>query len=400
MVWLLSKEKVPPRAAAHQGTNVPAGLGGAARPWYECPGQGGTGVTSRARQRIHYLRTADQVKLAWAEASSGPPLVKASNWLSHLEHEWESPVWGHWIRFLCEHFRLVRYDERGCGMSDWEVADLSNERRLEDLEAVVAAAAPPEPFVLLGISQGAAPCLEFAARHPGRVSHLVLYGAYARGWSERGDPDGARQFQAIADLARFGWGKDNPAFRQVFTSRFIPGATREQMDWFNELCRRTASPRMAADLMLARGTINAVSQLERIRTPTLVVHARGDEAIPVGEGRLIASRIAGAQFVELDSRNHILLEDEPAWARFRTVVLGFLERMAPAGDDAAFASLTPREMEILGLLTEGLTNAGIASRLSLSEKTVRNQVSRVFDKLGVSTRAQAIVFARDRGFRL
>ncbi|MGE5346020.1 MAG: alpha/beta fold hydrolase, partial [Acidithiobacillales bacterium] len=300
---------------------------------------------------------------------------------------------------LCDHFHLVRYDERGCGMSDWDVADLSNERRIEDLESVVAAAGPREPFVLLGISQGAAPCLEFAVRHPERVSHLVLYGAYARGWSRRDDADAVREFQAIADLARFGWGKDNPAFRQVFTSRFIPGATAEQMGWFNELCRKTTSPRMAAEMMLARGTIDVVRCLERIRTPTIVIHGRDDQAIPIAEGRLLASGIAGAQFVELDSRNHILLESEPAWERFCAVVLEFLGRQAgPAAEDSAFSRLTPREREILAMLTEGLGNAEIAGRLSLSEKTVRNHVSNVFDKLGVWTRAQAIVFARDRGF--
>ncbi len=356
-------------------------------------------MRTRARQRIHYLRTTDHVKLAWAEASTGPVLVKASNWLTHLEDEWESPVWGHWIRFLTEHFRLVRYDERGCGMSDWDVEDLSNERRIEDLEEVIAAAGPAEPFALLGISQGAAACLGYAARHPERVSHLLLYGAYARGWSRRGDPDAARAFQAIADLARFGWGKDNPAFRQVFTSRFIPGATSEQMGWFNDLCRKTTSPRMAADLMLARGTIDVVPYLERIRTPTIVIHGRDDQAIPIAEGRLIASGIAGAQFVELDSRNHILLESEPAWERFCAVVLEFLGREAgPLAEDAVFSSLTPREREVLALLTDGLGNAAIAGRLSLSEKTVRNHVSNVFDKLGVWTRAQAIVLARDRGF--
>ena len=357
-------------------------------------------MTTRARQRIQYLRTSDHVKLAWADASTGPVLVKASNWLTHLEYEWASPVWGHWLRFLTDHFRLVRYDERGCGMSDWEVEDLSNERRIEDLEAVVAAARPPEPFALLGISQGGAACLEFAARHPGRVSHLVLYGAYARGWSRRSDPDALRAYQAIADLARFGWGKDNPAFRQVFTSRFIPGATADQMDWFNELCRKTTSPRMAAEMMQARGTIDVVPILEKVRTPTIVIHGRDDQAIPIAEGRLIASGIAGAQFVELDSKNHILLEGEPAWDRFQAVVLEFLgKKAATAAEDSAFAGLSPREREIFVLLTEGLGNAEIAARLSLSEKTVRNQVSRIFDKIGVWTRAQAIVFARDRGFR-
>lgn len=357
-------------------------------------------MEKKPRQRIQFLRTSDGVRLAWAEAGAGPPLIKASNWLSHLEYEWESPVWRHWMRFFSGHFYFVRYDERGCGMSDWDVNDLSDERRIEDLEAVVAAAAPPEPFALLGISQGAAACLGFAARHPELVSHLVLYGAYARGWSQREDPDAAREFQAIADLARSGWGKDNPAFRQVFTSRFIPGATGEQMDWFNELCRKTTSPRMAAELMLARGMINVVPYLEGIRTPTIVVHARDDQAIPIAEARLIASRIPGAEFVELDSKNHILLESEPAWERFCAAVSDFtgIERGKKNGEDA-FASLTLRERGILALLSDGLSNAEIAERLSLSEKTVRNHISSLFDKLGVWTRAQAIVFARDRGFR-
>ena len=174
-------------------------------------------------QRIRYVRASDGVQLAWADASSGPVLVKAANWLTHLEADWNSPVWGHWIQFLCRHFRLVRYDERGCGMSDWEAEDLSLNRRVEDLETVIAAADLKEPFALLGISQGGAVCVAFAARHPERVSQLVLYGAHVRGAARRGNPEAARAFQAIIDLARFGWGQDNPAFRQVFTSRFIPG---------------------------------------------------------------------------------------------------------------------------------------------------------------------------------
>jgi pimeloyl-ACP methyl ester carboxylesterase/DNA-binding CsgD family transcriptional regulator len=329
-------------------------------------------------------------------------LVKASNWLSHLEADWTSPVWSHWIQFLCDTFRLVRYDERGCGMSDWEADDHSLDRRVEDLETVVAAADIKEPFALLGISQGGAVSVAFAARHPERVSHLVLYGAYARGIARRGNPEAERAFQAIADLARYGWGKDNPAFRQVFTSRFLPGGTDEQIGWFNELCRKTTSPRMAATLMESRSIVDATSYLEKVRTPTLVVHARDDQVVPLAEGRLIASGISGAQFVELDSNNHILLANEPAWERFERAVLEFLgrdvPREEPAGDDSAFRSLTPREREILALLARGLGNADIAGQLSLSEKTVRNHVSSIFDKLGVWSRAQAIVFARDRGF--
>src|SRR6266446_8904599 len=174
------------------------------------------------RQRIRYLRTPDGVKLAWAEAGAGPLLVKASNWLTHLEYDWESPVWKHWIRFLTEHFHLVRYDERGCGMTRWQVGDVSWERWVEDLEAVVDAMDTREPMSLLGISQGASVCIAYAVRHPERVSRLILYGGYARGSGQRGDPEHAREYNAIVELVRLGWGRDNPAFRQVFTSRFIP----------------------------------------------------------------------------------------------------------------------------------------------------------------------------------
>lgn len=357
-------------------------------------------MEKRTGQRIRYLRTPDGVQLAWAEAGRGPVLIKAANWLTHLEYEWESPVWRHWIRFFCDHFRFVRYDERGCGMTDWNVGDLSFERWVEDLEAVAAAAAVREPFALLGISQGASVCIAYAARHPERVSRLVLYGGYPLGWARRGEPDGVREYRAITEMVRVGWGKDNPAFRQVFTSRFIPGATSEQMDWFNDLCGKTTSPEIAAQLLESRSHIDVTALLSEVRAPTLVVHARHDVVAPIAQGRLLASGIPGAQFVELDSKNHILLEQEPAWERFKQVVLDFVGLEAPqAGEDPAFGALSSREREILTLITEGLSNAQIAERLSLSEKTVRNHVSHLFDKLGVWTRAQAMVFARDHGFR-
>jgi pimeloyl-ACP methyl ester carboxylesterase/DNA-binding CsgD family transcriptional regulator len=351
-------------------------------------------------QRIRYVRTPDLVQLAWAEAGAGPVLVKAANWLSHLEYEWESPVWRHWIRFFSEHFRFVRYDERGCGMTDWKVGDLSFERWVGDLQAVVAAADPRAPFALLGISQGAATCVAYAVRHPERVSHLVLYGGYARGVFRRGDPERERVYRAIVDLVRLGWGKDNPVFRQVFTSRFMPGASDEQVGWFNELCRKTTSPEIAAGLMEARGSVDVTELLGEVRAPTLVLHSRDDDVCPILEGHVLAAGIQGAQFVELDSKNHILLEHEPAWERFCDEVLEFMGlRGSARGEDPAFASLSPREREVLALITEGLGNAQIAERLSISEKTVRNHVSNLFDKLGVWTRAQAIVFALDRGFR-
>jgi pimeloyl-ACP methyl ester carboxylesterase/DNA-binding CsgD family transcriptional regulator len=353
-----------------------------------------------ARQRIRYLRTPDGVQLAWAEAGTGPTLIKAANWLSHLEYDWESPVWRHWIHFFSEHFHFVRFDERGCGMTDWNVGDLSWERWVEDVEAVVEAAGAPEPFALLGISQGAAACVAYAVKHPERVSHLVLYGGYARGVARRDAPETERLYRAIIELARLGWGTDNPAFRQVFTSRFIPGGTDEQMSWFNELCRKTTSPAIAARLLEGRANIDVLDLLGQVQAPTLVVHARDDGVTPIAEGRLLAAGIPGAQFVELDSKNHVLLEHEPAWGRFCDAVLEFVGLEGGArGEDPAFDALSRREREILALIAEGLGNQQIAERLSISEKTVRNHVSHLFDKLGVWTRAQAIVYAHERGFR-
>jgi pimeloyl-ACP methyl ester carboxylesterase/DNA-binding CsgD family transcriptional regulator len=337
------------------------------------------------------------VQLAWAEAGVGPVRVKAANWLTHLELDWGSPVWRHWIHFFSRHFRLIRYDERGCGMTDWQVGDLSFDRWVEDLEAV-ADAAGARQFVLLGISQGAGTCVAYAARHPERVSRLVLYGGYVRGAAVRGTPEQAREFDAMLELVRLGWGRDHPAFRDVFTSRFIPNGSEEQIAWFSELCRKTTVPDIAGNLLEKRSRMDVSHLLERVQAPTLVVHARDDLVVPLAEGRLIASRIPSAQFVELDSPNHILLEHEPAWEQFCAAVTEFTGIERAGGEDPAFASLSPRERTVLTLLTEGLSNASIAERLSLSEKTVRNHISNLFDKLGVWSRAEAIVFARDRHF--
>ena len=353
---------------------------------------------SQPRQKIRFLRADDGAKLAWAEAGAGPVCVKAANWLTHLEFEWESPVWQHWLRFFTKHFRYIRYDERGCGLSDWEVADLSLDRWTRDLEIVIDAAEPGGPVILLGISQGGAACIDYAVRHPERVSHLILYGAYARGSFHRGNPEKEAEMRLVIEAIRVGWGKENPAFRQLFTSRFIPEGTPEQLAWFNELCRRTTSPEVAVKLMRMRAHMNVEDLLDKIRVPTLVIYGREDNILPIAESRFVAAGIPGAQVVELESKNHVLLADEPAWPRFQEAVLDFCGiKPAEAGDP--FASLSPREREILSLITEGLGNAQIGVRLEISEKTVRNHISSVYDKLGVWSRAQAMVFARDHGFR-
>lgn len=353
--------------------------------------------SAKLRQHVRYVTASDGARLAWAESGSGPVVVKAANWLTHLEYEWDSPVWKHWLQFFSAHSRFVRYDERGCGMTDWQGGALTLDQWADDLGAVIEAAHPEGPVTLLGISQGAATCLHYARRHPERVSGMILYGGFARGAFRRNDERARLQFQAMIDLAQVAWGHINPTFRQVFTSRFVPDGTPEQVGWFNDLCLKTTTGEVVAALLSARAVVDATETLAHITAPTLVLHARNDEAIPIAEGRLLASGIAGAEFVELDSRNHVLLEAEPAWARFCEAVAAFLR--PDRSLSAAFEALSARERQVLALLADGLSNTEIAERLAISEKTVRNHASNVFDKLGVWSRAQAIVFARDHGFR-
>jgi pimeloyl-ACP methyl ester carboxylesterase/DNA-binding CsgD family transcriptional regulator len=352
---------------------------------------------TRARQHVRYVTASDGARLAWAESGTGPAIVKAGNWLTHLEYEWESPVWKHWNQFFSAQGRFVRYDERGCGMSEWQPGELSLDQWADDLATVIDAARPTGPVTLLGISQGAATCIKYALRHPERVAGMILYGGYARGALRRGIPKNESTHRAMIELARAAWGRDNPTFRQVFTSRFIPGGTPEQLKWFNDLCLKTTTGEVVAALLEARGHVDIAGSLGDVRAPTLVMHARDDEAIPIAEGRLLAAGIPGAEFVEVDSRNHILLEHEAGWQRFREAVLAFLQPGATAGD-SAFSALSARERQVLAGMAEGLSNTDIADSLSISEKTVRNHASNLFDKLGVWSRAQAIVFARDHGF--
>jgi TolB-like protein/DNA-binding SARP family transcriptional activator/pimeloyl-ACP methyl ester carboxylesterase len=276
------------------------------------------------RQEIRYCTARDGIRIAYALSGAGLPIVKAANWMTHLQYEWESPIWRHWIDHLSAGNRLVRYDERGSGLSDWNVADFSFEAMVADLESVVDAAGI-ERFCLLGISQGCAIAVSYAVRHPQRLSHLVLYGGYVKGWRERGNPDEIKQREAMVSLIRLGWGKDNPAFRQIYTSLFVPGATQEQMNWFNELQRKTTSPENAARLAESFGTVDVSDLLDQVTTPTLVLHAQGDAVVPFEAGRAFATGIRGARFVPLDSGNHVLLAGEPAFGRFIDEIRQFIK---------------------------------------------------------------------------
>jgi pimeloyl-ACP methyl ester carboxylesterase len=274
-------------------------------------------------QDIRYCSSRDGTQIAYAISGEGAPILKAANWMSHLQFEWESPIWRHWIQGLSEAGRLYRYDERGNGMSDWDVADVGFDAMFADLEAVVAATGL-EQFALLGISRGCALAIAYAARHPERVSRLILYGGYAKGWRARGDASEIAVREAMVSIIREGWGKENPAFRQMFTSLFVPGATQKQMDWFNELQRQTVSPDNAARLQLASAIVDVSDQLSSVKAPTLILHSRGDSVVPMTCGRDLATQIPNARFVLLDSKNHILLEDEPAFGQFLVELRRFL----------------------------------------------------------------------------
>jgi pimeloyl-ACP methyl ester carboxylesterase/DNA-binding winged helix-turn-helix (wHTH) protein len=264
------------------------------------------------RQEIRFCTAADGTRIACSTAGSGPPLVKTANWLNHLEFEWESPVWKHWIDEISRRHLFVRYDERGCGLSDWNVEDLSFDAWLRDQETVVDALGL-ERFALLGISQGGAVAATYAARHPERVTHLILCGGYARGWQLRGDPEDVEARTALIKLTRLGWGKNNPAFRRLFSTRFIPDAGPAELEWFNDLQRISASPENAARLMEEFSRVDVRSVLAEITVPTIVFHCEGDKAVPFNEGRLLAAAIPGAKFVPLPGGNHLVLEHEPAW---------------------------------------------------------------------------------------
>lgn len=338
-------------------------------------------------RNVRFVETGDGLSLAWTRSGRGRPLVKAAAWLTHLEHDDVSPVWSHWVRFLEGNFDYIRYDERGCGLSDRAIGTPDITDWADDLSRVVDRADPQEPFVLLGMSQGAGTAVAYAAQNPDRVSHLVLCGGYVRGAAMRGDPKMAALYDAIAEVFRAGWDDPNPAFKEVFTRRFVPDGDPEKIEWFNDLCRRTTTPEVGAELLRLRARMDASDWTGDVRCPTLILHAENDSVVPMSEGLSLARSIPNAEFCPLPGQNHILQADDPAWGIFCDKLLEFTgARSLPAT-----AGLTAREQEILDLMCAAKSNKEIARELGTSDKTVRNTATRIFAKLGVATRAEAIV---------
>jgi pimeloyl-ACP methyl ester carboxylesterase/DNA-binding SARP family transcriptional activator len=274
-------------------------------------------------QQVRFCAAHDGTGLAYSIVGDGPPLVKTANWLNHLEHDWDSPIWRHWICHFIKYRRLIRYDERGNGLSDWTTPQIDFESFVDDLASVVDAAGL-ECFDLLGVSQGCSVAIAYAVRNPGRVRRMILYGGYPTGWRVRGVQEDIETREAMVTLTRTGWGRNNPAFRQLFTSLFFPDASGAEADWFNELQRVSASPENAIRLQNAFGDIDVRDYLPQVAVPTLVLHADRDAVVPFTAGLQLATGIRGAQFVQLESRNHLILEHEPAWRRASDAIEAFL----------------------------------------------------------------------------
>ena len=349
------------------------------------------------RQQIRMCTARDGARLAYAVTGGGTPLVKVGNWLTHLEFDLQSPVWGYLIEALSQDHQLWRYDQRGTGLSDWDVDRYDFDDQVNDLECVIDAAGLKR-FALLCVSQGTPVGIAYAVRHPERVTHLVIHGGYARGRRRRSDdPKAVETADTMLKLVELGWGRNDPSWRQFFTTQFIPGGTPEQHDWFNELQRISTSPANAVRMLRGFEAVDITPLLPQVQCPTLVLHASGDLRVPFAEARRLVGGIPGARLVPLASANHLMVPGDPTWPAWREEVRDFLGS-ARGEADARFAALSPRERELVELMAQGRDNAQIAASMGLSEKTVRNHITSVFAKLEVENRAQAIVRARDAGF--
>jgi pimeloyl-ACP methyl ester carboxylesterase/DNA-binding CsgD family transcriptional regulator len=352
------------------------------------------------RQRIGFCTTTDDVRIAYAKAGQGRPLLRVGGWMTHIEHDWDSPVWHHWLRELTRDHTLARFDIRGTGLSDRAADGQNLEAWVRDVEAVTDSLGWRR-FPVLGICQGAAIAVAYAVRHPERVSHLVLYNPYAHGaFTEGMSGYRVEEAQALAGMIEVGWARKVGAFREVFARLLSPGGAADQITWWDDLQRLTTDASTAARLWRGFHEIDIRDQLPLVRAPTLVAHVKADSMVPFEAGRDLAGRIPDCRFLPLEGRNHILQPQDPGWR----VLVEELRRFLAADPQqdvlaaAQFHELTRRECEVLDQVARGLSNAAIARALSLAPKTVRNHVSNVCGKLAVSSRAKLVVEARNAGF--
>ena len=345
---------------------------------------------------IGFISSRDGVQLATARYGAGPPLIKAATWLTHIERAAPGTIQQALIDEFAPRFSYVEYDTRGCGLSQRRVDELSFEAWVHDLEAVADAHAR-EPFTLLGFTCAAGVAVEYAARHPERVSRLILFGGFATSYHSTSHPDPAirREGDLMIELAELGWGNSSPAFRQVFVSRFLPDATQAQWMAFDEKQRTTATPDVAVRYLRAMYGMNVKAAAARVRCPTLVLHPKDDEMVRFEQGRRLASLIPGARFVPLEGRNHIPFPDEPAWEGFVRETRRFLGTNAvPAA--RAEVRVTERPLVVRSRLSQGQSDKQIAAALGLSPRTVEMHVARALQALGCRTRAEAVRHASER----
>jgi pimeloyl-ACP methyl ester carboxylesterase/DNA-binding CsgD family transcriptional regulator len=349
------------------------------------------------KQDIQFCAAPDGVKLAYAVSGDGPPLVMSATWLTHLEHQWESLAWRPWLDAFSGEFKLLRYDQRGCGLSDRDPQDLSFEVWIRDFESIIDAAGFRQ-FSILATCQGGPIAIEYAARHPQRVRKLVLYGTYSLGrmrWEHL--PKEVEKARGLTQLIRIGWAQENHALLQMWADAFQPGGTVAHMRSWCEQQRAATSAETAARLLQIGWNVDVREAARKIKCPVLILHPTRDEVVPIEGGRLLVSLIPGSRFVEIDSENHMPLADEPAWPRLVSEIRGFLAEPAPVSHGLPLDQLTPRELAVLERIAEGMDNTELAASLGVSEKTVRNHITRLFDKIRVRHRYEAIVLARDAG---
>jgi len=351
-------------------------------------------MTASTRPLTHELRfgrLASGARIAWARSgrAGAPAVLRVAHWMTHVEMDLRSAIWQPWLQRLGRDLEIVRYDERGCGLSGSDSTALGLDAAVEELE-VVADACGSARVALLGISGAAAPAIAYAVRHPERVSHLVLMGSYTHGLLHRQPTADKLAFhEALVRLVELGWGRADPAVQQFFTTGFVPDASLAEAAALNEQQRLSCDGQRAAAILRARVALDVRALAPLVQVPTLVLHSAGDMVVTVESGREMAAAIPGARFETLPSRNHYPLAGEPSFERFCELVTGFVTA-APARP-----RLTPREQALAALVAKGLDNLQIAAHLGLAEKTVRNALSLLYTKLGVEGRPQAVARTRD-----